>query len=265
MKSLLERTPYSPKEELSRNSLIITIDGSTTAGKRLVAERLAERYNLTVFNTGTTIRSLALLAIENNLVGTDNNNVTNIPVDFVERMVDFYKAMPEKLTVVKPREGEHTARIMVGARDMRGELLAFRKQKAVDNLAAVIASSPLVRDQLYQLWRGAVKELGGTIVIGRKTGLDLYPEAPIKLYLYASPEASAAYRVTHDPTSLMHQSTEELYIRERDGQDRVNGLLDRPADALAVDTSSYISRDGKGMLELEEKIASHIDSRFIIK
>lgn len=265
MKLSPEQRTNVQKEPLNRTSLVITIDGSTTAGKRVVAERLAERYNLTVLNTGTTIRALALLAIENNLVGTDQTNVTNIPFDFVEQIVDFYEKMPKKLTIQKPREGEHTARIMVGDREMRGELLAYRKQKAVDNLAGVIASSPLVRDRLYQLWREAVKEMGGTVVIGRKTGIDLYPDAPIKLYLFASPEASAAYRVTHDPTSLMHQSTEELYIRERDGRDRMNGLLDRPSNGLALDTSAFISRDGKGLSELETTISSYIDSRFTIK
>lgn len=265
MNTPVERTQSPQKELLDRNTLVITIDGSTTAGKRIVAERLAERYNLTVFNTGTSIRALALLAIEQNMVGTDQTNVTTIPVDFTERIVESYEHMPEKLRIEKPREGEHTARLMIGDREMRGELLAYGKQKAVDNLAGVIAASPLVRDKLYHLWREAVKELGGTIVIGRKTGIDLYPDAPIKLYLFASPEASAAYRVTHDPTSLMHQSTEELYIRERDGMDRTNGLLDRPVDALAIDTSMYISGDGKGMTALESRIASFIDSRFTIK
>ncbi|MEK7533531.1 MAG: (d)CMP kinase [Patescibacteria group bacterium] len=265
MNATLERTPKMQKEPLDRNTLVITVDGSTTAGKRVVAERLAQRYNLTVFNTGTTIRALALLAIENNMVGTDQTNVTTIPVDFTERIVEFYNTMPQKLTIAKPREGEHTARIMVGDREMRGELLAYGKQKAVDNLSGVIAASPLVRDKLYHVWRESVRDLGGTIVIGRKTGIDLYPDAPIKLYLFASPEASAAYRVTHDPTSLMHQSTEELYIRERDGKDRINGLLDRPGDALAIDTSTYISQDGKGMSALESRIASFIDNRFIIK
>lgn len=261
----IERNSTSQKETLDRNTLVITVDGSTTAGKRVAAERLAERYDLTVFNTGTTIRALALLAIENNIVGTDQTNITTIPVDFAERMIDFYNTMPRKLVIRKPREGEHTARITVGEREMRGELLAYGKQKAVDNLAGVIAASPLVRDKLYQLWRDAVSDMGGTIVIGRKTGIDLYPEARIKLYMFASPHASAAYRVTHDPTSLMHESTEELYIRERDGQDRINGLLDRPSDALAIDTSMYISGDGKDMSALEARIADYIDSRFIIK
>jgi cytidylate kinase len=103
------------------------------------------------------------------------------------------------------------------------------------------------------------------VVIGRKTGVDLFPNAPIKLYLFASPKASATYRVTHDPTATMHQNSEERYIRERDATDQHHGLLDRPAGALAIDTSEYISRDGKGIRDLEGTIAKFIDSRYDIK
>jgi len=266
MNFLAERKTIPHKELLNRNNLIVTIDGSTTAGKRVIGEHLADRYDLSVLNTGTSVRAMALLAIENKLVKTNDTNVTTIPVDFSDRIVELYDNMPEKLTITKPREGERTARVMVGERDMRGELLTYQKQKAIENLSAIIAASPVIRWKLYQLWRKAANELGGVVVIGRKTGIDLFPNAPIKLYFYASPEASAAYRVTHDPTATMHQTTEELYIRERDGQDQVNGLLDRPTGAIVVDTSQFISRgDGKGMAELELQLARRIDSQFEIK
>lgn len=266
MNVLAERIRSPHKELLNRDNLIITVDGSTTAGKRIVAEHLADRYDLNVLNTGTSIRAMALLAIENKLVHTTDTNVASVPVDFGDRIAELYDTMPDKLTITRPRDGERTARVMVGNRDMRGELLTYQKQKAIDNLSAIIAASPAIRGKLYELWRNAVKDMGGgVIVIGRKTGIDLFPAAPIKLYFYASPEASAIYRVTHDPTATMHQTTEELYIRERDGQDEVNGLLDRPAEAIVVDTSRFISRgDGKGMAELEAQVARQIESKFTI-
>lgn len=245
--------------------MIITIDGSMTAGKRIIAERLADRYNLTVINTGTTIRAMALLAIEQHLVDTDETNVTTIPVDFSEKIVELYESMPQKLRIIKPRDGERMARIMVGERDMRGELFAYRKQKAIENLSAMIAASPLIRGKLYGLWRDAVREFGGAVVIGRKTGIDLFPQAPIKLYLFANPDASAAYRVTHDPTATLHQASEERYVRERDTQDQVNGLLDRPKDAMIFDTSDYIGGDGKGISRLESLIVSRIGERYDIR
>ena len=257
--------PHKQKEVLDRNSLIITIDGSTTAGKRIVAEQLASRYGLTVLDTGNTIRALALLAIENNLVQTDESNVTQVPVDFADKVVDLYEHMPIPLTIEKPISDEHMARVMVGNRNMRGELLTFRKRKAIDNLTAMIAASPRIREKLYTLWRSAVSELGGTIVIGRKTGVDLFPDAPIKFYFFASPQASAAYRVNHDPTATLIKSSEELYVRERDSWEKGKGLLERPIGALVVDTSEYIISSQKGLSLLENRIAYYIDSRFEIR
>lgn len=265
MSTLQERTLLPQKELLDHRTLVITIDGSTTAGKRMIAERLATRYNLTVLNTGWTIRAMALLAIEHHLVKTDATNVVDVPVDFSEKILKLYEAMPQKLRIEKPREGDHTARIMVGERDLRGELLAYEKQKAIENLSAMIAASPLIREKLYGLWRSAVNDLGGSVVIGRKTGLDLFPEAPIKLYLYASPEASAQYRVVHDPTARLHQSSEARYVRERDAHDVSLGLSDRPPDALAIDASEYITGKRQGIEALENRIATYIDSRYIIR
>ncbi len=260
-----ERLSLPAKEPLNRTSLIITVDGSSTAGKRLMAERIAERYNLTVLNTGTAIRAMALLAIEQKLVKTDDTNVTHVPVDFADRVVELYDTMPQKLTIAKPLSGGRMARIMVGERNMGGELFAFRQQKAIENVSAIIASSPVIRQRLYTLWRDAAKELGGVVIVGRRTGVDLFPNAPIKLYLFASPEASASYRVVHDPTATLHEISEERYIRERDGRDRENGLLDRPSDAMVFDTSAYILQGSQGLANLEKRITGTIDSKYIIR
>jgi len=242
----------------------MTIDGSTTAGKRIVAERLAERYGLTMLNTGITIRSLALLAIEKGIVKTDETNVVLIPVDFSEQIAIMYDTIQDDFRIEKPLEGSHTARHMYGDREMRGELLTYPKQKAIDNLSSMIAASPLVRHKLYDLWRNAVQNFGGAIVIGRLTGVDLYPNADIKLYLFASPEASAQYRVIHDPKAKKVPENEERYVRECDAMDRKHGLLDWPVEGMIIDTSPYI-QDLQGLPLLETYIAKQIDERYIIR
>lgn len=257
-------TQHHQKEILDHHSLIITMDGSTTAGKRIIAERLAERYDLTMLNTGVTIRSLALLAIENGIVETDENNVTRVPVDFSEQISDMFDAMRSDFYIDKPLEGSRTARHMYGEREMRGELLTYPKQKAIDNLSSMIAASPVVRNTLYDFWRSAVKDLGGTIVVGRLTGVDLFPDAKVKLFLFASPEASAEYRVLHDPKAKKVAESEEHYVRARDAMDRQLGLLDWPVGGLIIDTSPHI-RDLKGMNALESRIEQYIDQRHIIR
>lgn len=265
MKRIERPSAISTKEPLRHDHLIMTIDGSTTAGKRLIGERLAKKYDMTLLNTGTTIRALALLSIENNLIETDETNVRRVPVDFIDRLETLYDTMPNKLTISPPLEGEHTARVMLGERDLHAEIVTSRKQKAIDNISSMIAASPKMRERLYTLWRDAVAQLGGgVIVVGRRTGIDLFPEAQVKLYLFASPEASAAYRVYHDPTATLHQSTEELYVRERDGVDKEHGLLARPDDAMSFDTSQDITKGHVGVEELERRIEQAIGQKYEI-
>jgi len=252
------------KEQLDRQSMMITMDGSTTAGKRIVAERLADRYGLTIVNTGITIRTLALLAIEEGIVQTDESNVTTTPVDFGEQIAGLFDAVEKDFRLEPPMEGSHNARYMYGEREMRGELLTYPKPKALDNLSSMIAASPVVREKLYAYWRTHIPALGGTVVVGRKTGVDLFPDARIKLYLYASPEAAALYRVIHDPKASKQAESEERYIRERDASDAQYGLLDRPKGGMIIDTSRYI-KTVRGLSDLEEKIAETIDSTYTIR
>lgn len=265
MKSQLEQEQLQHREMLNKRHVIITVDGSATAGKRLIAERLAERYDLAVLDTGSSIRALALLAIEQRIVSTDATNIVDVPPDFIEKAMQLFDAMPEKLRIVPPREGERMTRQLVGERDMRGELLTYGKQKAIENLSTIIAASPKMREKFYALWRDAVAHLGGVVVFGRRTGVDLFPHAPVKVYLFASPEASAIYRVSHDPTSSLMIGSEAQYVREREGREAAHGLLERPRGAFVIDTSDYIVGGTQSIDQLESRIASYIDSRYVIR
>jgi len=161
MPGLLEQIRHPQKEVVDRDSVVITMDGSSTAGKRIVAENLADRYNLTILNTGVTVRSLALLAIENNLVETDETNIATVPADFTRRMIELYDSQRNIFHIEKPMEGSRTVRHMYGDRELLGELITYPKQKAIENLSSIIAASPELRDKMYSRWRNAVKELGG--------------------------------------------------------------------------------------------------------
>lgn len=265
MNATPERSPRFAKEPLDHRTLVITVDGSATAGKRLVAERLAERYDLAVLDTGASIRALALLAIEQKLVTTDATNIVDVPPDFIDKAVRLFDTMPDKLRILPPREDERMVRQLVGERDMRGELLTYSKQKAIENLSTIIAASPKMREKFYVLWRDAVSNLGGVVVYGRRTGVDLFPHAPVKVYLFASPEASAQYRVAHDPNSTMTIGSEAQYVREREGKEAAHGLLERAKDALVIDSSDYLVGGSQSIDRLEARIASFIDSRYIIR
>jgi cytidylate kinase len=252
------------KEFLSKQSLVITIDGQTGSGKWALAMSLAKEYGLTFINTGTTIRALSLLAIEQGIVRTNETNVVGIPADFSQRIIDMYDRMPQKIQIAKPTDGDPTARVKVGDRDMLDALTAYNKQMAIENLSSIIASSPQMRERLYILWREAATELGGVVVVGRKTGVDLFPNAHLKVFLQADPGASALYRENLQIMATEHVDKETAYVQRRDIRDRASGLLDQAEKALVIDTSEYI-KDGNGLAKLTEFVRFHLDSKYILR
>lgn len=252
------------KEIISKNSLIIAIDGQTGSGKWALANALSQEYQLPFVNTGTSIRALALLAIEHGIVSTDETNVVGIPVDFSDKIISLYDGLSEKLRIDQPKDGDLTANVYVGDRDMLEALSEYNKQMAIENISSMIAATPEMRMRLYTLWRDAVERLGGAVVVGRKTGVDLFPQAHLKAFLYADPEASASYRVNRKVMATPQIHTESSYVSGRDSRDRANGLLDQPDDALVIDTTHYI-QDAVGLENLANIVKFHLESKYIIK
>ncbi len=252
------------KELLSKSDLIITIDGQTGSGKWALAEALSKEYGLTLLNTGTSIRALALLAIEKGIVGTDETNVVAIPPNFSEKVIQMYDSMPTKLTIAAPKKDERVAQVLVGNRDMLGALSDYNKQMAIENLSSIIAATPEMRMRLYKLWHEATDRFGGAVIVGRKTGIDLFPQANLKVFLYADPEASASYRSAQNIMATKQVTSESSYVAHRDGRDRANGLLDQPTDALVIDTTQYLE-DKAGIESLANLVKFHLDAKYSLR
>ena len=138
------------------------------------------------------------------------------------------------------QEGEHTARIMVGT--AKWGILPTEAKRWIISPAL---SRPLVRDKLIMC---GVNQYG----FGRddrhreKTDRSI-PRRPDRS-ICLPVRGVCRIRVTHDPTSLMHQSTEELYIRN--GMERTVSWIDRPGDVGHRHQYVY-QPDGKGMSALE--------------
>lgn len=263
MKQELQKRP-GQKELIDKRNLIITIDGLTGSGKWDLAKHLADNYDLLFLNTGLSIRALALLAIENKLVKTDQTSAIDIPADFPKKIVDMYEAMPEKLTIQPPIAGSRDIRFMIGDRNMLVALDAYEKRKAIENLSSIIAATPEIREKLYVEWQRAAQEFGGLVVVGRKTGDDLFPEAQMKIFLHADPAISASHRVHRHIMANELITAETNYVRRRNSMDSASGLLNPPAGAWVIDSSKYLDSKS-GMRELGELVVSHFDARYTVR
>ncbi|GAB1362107.1 (d)CMP kinase [Rhodobacter sp.] len=103
--------------------------------------------------------------------------------------------------------------------------------------ASRVAAIPEVRAALVAFQRGFARREGGAVLDGRDIGTVICPEAEVKLFVTASPEARAHRRwleLGGDEARVLAE------VRERDDRDmnRADAPLRPAADALPIDTTA---------------------------
>ena len=185
---------------------IVAIDGPAAAGKGTLARRLAAELGLAYLDTGLLYRAVGRLLLD---AGAD-------PRD--------------------PAAAEATARRLdpadLGRRDLRGP--------AADAASSAVAAIPGVRAALLAFQRGFGAK-GGAVLDGRDIGTVIFPDAPVKLFVTASPAERARRRwlELRAKGSDADLATVEREMRERDERDsaRAAAPLRPAADAVVLDTS----------------------------
>ncbi|HXU59494.1 MAG TPA: d(CMP) kinase [Verrucomicrobiae bacterium] len=185
----------------SGGPIVIAVDGPAASGKGTLARRLAAHYGLHHLDTGLLYRAVGLRAQRE---GMD-------PV-----------AAAEALTLADLAEP------------------ALREDSAAQ-AASKVAVIPAVREALRELQRRFAAEPPGAVLDGRDIGTVVFPEAPIKIYVDATPEARARRR--HE--ELREMGLASIYsrvlqdMRERDARDRGRAVapLTLAKDALVIDSS----------------------------
>ncbi len=202
---------------------IIAIDGPAAAGKGTLARRLATHLVLPYLDTGLLYRAVGRLVLD----------AGDSPSDAA--------ASERAAGALRP---EHLNRP-----DLRGP--------EADAAAAAVASVPGVRAALLAFQRGFAGEKGA-VLDGRDIGTVVFPEADLKLFVIASPEARARRRwlELRDRGMTADLAEVERDIRARDRQDAARAIAPlRPADdAMTIDTT-FLDRDAAfaAVLDLAEK------------
>ena len=185
---------------------IIAIDGPAAAGKGTLARRLAAELRLPYLDTGLLYRAVGRLVLD---VGGD-------PSD--------------------PAMAEAAARRLEPTDLERGDL----RGPAADAAASAVAAVPGVRAALLDFQRGFATK-GGAVLDGRDIGTVIFPDAPAKLFVTASPAERARRRwlEVRAKGSDADLATVERDMRERDERDAARAAAPmRPADdAVVLDTS----------------------------
>lgn len=117
----------------------------------------------------------------------------------------------------------------------------------VAQAASKVAAIPAVRDALLDFQRVFARRAGGAVLDGRDIGTVICPQAEVKLFVTASPEARAERRFK-ELTGNGHETTLDIVlsdIRDRDRRDseRTTAPLKPAEDAVVLDTSDLSVED----------------------
>ncbi len=191
--------------------MIVAIDGPAAAGKGTLARRLARALDFAYLDTGL-----------------------------------LYRAVGAKLLALGWAPGDAAAAERAAAALAPGDLdRGDLRSEAVGQAASEVAALPEVRARLLAFQRRFAASppdgKAGAVLDGRDIATVVAPEADVKVFLTASPEARATRRLKE----LRERGEEAIYprvlqeMRDRDARDSGRAAAPlRPADdAIVVDTT----------------------------
>ena len=221
-------------------SFVVAIDGPAGSGKSSVAKRLARRLSVRYLDTGAIYRAIALFL-----------DRKSIPPEDTERLQAALKGVSIEL------KGEG---VLLDGEDVSSAIRAPR----VDEIVSAYSALGCVREALLELQRQQ-RRYGSLVAEGRDVGSVVFPEAPLKFFMTASPEARARRRYLELQRRGESISFEEvlsrIHTRDRIDSTREIAPLRRPEDAVLVDTSDmsedevleYLERRVRSAFEPERK------------
>lgn len=200
----------------------IAIDGPSGAGKSTVARKCAELFGFVYVDTGAIYRTIGLAAFKN---GIDTKDGASVVAMLPELDIDLrYNDCGEQ-------------RMFLNGEDVSTEIRRPEISMCASNVSAIAA----VRDYLTEMQRSMAKKYD-VIMDGRDIGTVILPNADVKVFLTASPEARAQRRYKELLAKGSKIGFEDVLsdMKLRDEQDinRAAAPLKAADDAVLVDTSS---------------------------
>ncbi len=214
---------------------VIAIDGPAASGKSSTAGRVAARLGWVHLDSGALYRALTLAALDN--IGEGGRGKGEGWSG--RRIVGLADALPVRLVRVGDVFRPEVAGVDVGQ--------AIRSER-VTRSVSVVAAIPEVRTWVNARQRQAVEGLeigggsGGVVVDGRDIGTVVFPEAPLKVFLTATPDERARRRLSQRgqavDVELVRRESQALVARDAADSNRRIAPLKPATDAVLLDTTA---------------------------
>lgn len=216
----------------------IAIDGPSGAGKSTVAKALAKKLGYIYVDTGALYRAIGLYVRRAGVLPEDSAGVIAL--------------LPEIDVRLAYENGEQ--KVLLSGEDV-GSLI---RTNEISAYASKVSAIPEVRTFLLELQRDMARK-NNVIMDGRDIGTVILPDADVKIFMTASPEARIRRRYEELIASGQSVTPEEVAaaVRERDKNDSTRKVAPAvpAADAVFVDNSGTFDETLANVISIiEEKI-----------
>ena len=209
--------------------LTIAIDGPAGSGKSSVARVVAQRLGYLYLDSGAMYRALGWKGLAKDGAALPSE-------EELERLARDTRI---ELEPVPPQLRDATIhnRVLLDGKDVTQAIRAREVAQAASRVATIAGVRAVLVAQQQRAGAG-----GGVVMEGRDIGTVVFPNAELKIFLEAAPEARAERRwrehAEKGESLGLADVLEEVHERDRRDMERTVSPLRRAADAVLVDNTA---------------------------
>jgi len=217
--------------------MVIAIDGPAASGKSSTAQWVADELGYRHVDSGSLYRGVTLVGIRE---AARRGRSGDDPLEIVGAEA-ILRAAEDRGLMLQP-DGAGFAAYLEGEpvdAEIRGA--------EVTALVSAVSAVPVVREWINSRLRAMVRAGRDVVVDGRDIGTVVFPDAELKIFLTASPEARAGRRLTQRGGAVdaggVEAETAALAARDAADSTRAVAPLVAAPDAVPLDTTAMTFSD----------------------
>jgi len=211
---------------------VLAIDGPSASGKSTTARAVAEAIGFAHLDSGALYRGVTLVALRE---AARRGQANEAPLAVLDAET-ILRAAEDRGLMLQP-DGAGFAAYLEGE-PVDAEIRGARVTSSVSAVSAV----PVVREWVNTHLRAMVRAGRDVVVDGRDIGTVVFPDADLKIFLTASPQARAGRRISQRGIQVQPEGldAEAAALAARDHADSTRAVapLRAAGDAVHLDTTT---------------------------